>query len=72
MAKSGTEAQRDYRKRYGFPAYPWEAVDIVRWFDQQLMARRLSPTAVEAIAEHLRRLSEAHAKLISSIPEDIR
>jgi len=65
MPKEGKEVQRNYRMRYGFPAYPWEAVDIVRWFDQQLMARRLTPTTVETIAEHLQRLSEAHAKLMA-------
>ena len=67
--KEPSEVQRDYRMRYGFPTYPWQPVVIVTWFDQQLMAGRLKPAETQAIAEHLLRLSEVHAKLIS---EDIR
>jgi hypothetical protein len=58
MAKEGKELQRDYRKRFGFPTYPWQPVVIVQWFDEQLVAGRLKPAETQVIAEHLLRLSE--------------
>jgi hypothetical protein len=58
MTKDVKDVRRDYRMRYGFPAYPWQPVVIVQWFDEQLVAGRFKPAETQAIAEHLLRLSE--------------